>query len=139
MNFNNSIEKIFNFKKESVMALAAVEPKRFFGAQNKPAKKRPVRPADTLRLSTLYEKVISFNSLPYEHQLYDLKNHSIELGGMRRHAYESFNLWDSESDSEAQNTCSVVYQFLSYFTFFPFINFLHTVHNYIPKKQKNKK
>ena len=74
------------------MALAALEPKRFFSAQNKPSKKRPVRQADSLR-PALYDKVIAFNSLSYEHQLYDLKNHSIELGGMRRHAYESYNLW----------------------------------------------
>ena len=42
------------------MSLAALEPK-LFNAQNKPAKKRSVRPADSLRLSALYQKVIALN------------------------------------------------------------------------------
>ena len=38
INLNNTIEKLFNFKKESVMALSALEPKSFFGVKNKPSK-----------------------------------------------------------------------------------------------------
>ena len=33
INLNNTIEKLFNFKKESIMALSALEPKSFFGVK----------------------------------------------------------------------------------------------------------
>jgi len=100
-NFNNAIEKIFNFKKESVMSNAALDPKKYFLMKKKPSQKRSIRPSDLDRLSRIYEKVIAHNNLSYDHQLYDLKEHSIELGGMRRYAYESSNLWVTESDSES--------------------------------------
>ena len=97
IKLNNSIEKIWNFKKESVMAYAALQPKRYFNVYNKPSAKRPIRKSDFDRLSSLYEKVICFNNLRFDIQIFDLKEHSIELGSMRRYAYESFNIWLSDS------------------------------------------
>ena len=82
------------------MTHAALQPKTFFNIKNKPSAKRSIRPSDLQRLSQLYEKVICFNNLSHTDQLYDLKEHSIELGGMRRFSYENANIWQSDSDTE---------------------------------------
>ena len=78
---------------------SALVPKSYFNAEPKPAYKRPIRPSDSDRLFSLYEKIIAFNNLSFEMQIFDLKNHAIELGKMRRQVYETNpNLWDTDSE-----------------------------------------
>ena len=59
------------------------------------------RKSDTSRMTQLYDKVITFNLLPLETQISTLKTHAIDLGSLRRHAYETSKVWltDDTDDS----------------------------------------
>jgi len=78
------------------MSLAALEPKHYFKQiPINPSKKRAVRTSDLVRLTALYDKVLLFNNLTPNTQIETLKQHLIDIGSMRRHAYEKSKIWDS--------------------------------------------
>ena len=99
--FNTSLDKLYDFKKGCIMTLSAHQPKKFFNLKIKASVKRPPRKSDTSRMTQLYDKVITFNLLPLETQISTLKTHAIDLGSLRRHAYETSKVWltDDTDDS----------------------------------------
>ena len=87
------------------MSLAAFEPKNYYGIKIKASKKRKIRNSDEIRLTALYDKVLAFNAHTPDTQIQTLKMHLIDLGSMRRHAYEQSKIWESDlSDLSADST-----------------------------------
>ena len=95
------VKKIHAFKVEKVCAISALSPKTVLGCEIAPSKKKAVCIEDFTVLNAVREKVRLFSSKSRDIQKVELRDHLIELGGLRSR-FRNFppnNNYDSFSDT----------------------------------------